>query len=180
MVVAKERAITRWVLTPTAVPGEVTAGWARADGSLGFATVRFHRQGKNWEIDSVLVRRPTAAKLRDVPLAKIMAAANADPEIRAWIEQTPPEDPRSVEIKKQLIRRRKRPRLERPALRRPLPDAFFEQVAACYREAVAAGLPPAKTLAEDADTPQGTVNRWIAEARERGHLPPGEPGKVTT
>jgi hypothetical protein len=23
------------------------------------------------------------------------------------------------------------------------------------------------------------VNRWIGEARRRGHLPPGEPGKVT-
>jgi hypothetical protein len=38
---------------------------------------------------------------------------------------------------------------------------------------------PGKTLAEDTGTPQGTVNRWIAGARVRGYLPPGEPGKVS-
>ena len=52
-------------------------------------------------------------------------------------------------------------------------------MAFAYREAVEAGLPPSKTLAEDADTPPGTVNRWIAQARERGFLPPAERGKVS-
>jgi hypothetical protein len=72
----------------------------------------------------------------------------------------------------------KRPRLERPAARR-LDAAFYERVATAYRAAVRHGLPPAKTLAEDADTPQGTVNRWIAEARHLDYLPKAEPGKVT-
>jgi hypothetical protein len=35
------------------------------------------------------------------------------------------------------------------------------------------------TLAADSDTPPGTVDRWIAEARRRGYLPLGEPGKMS-
>jgi hypothetical protein len=72
-----------------------------------------------------------------------------------------------------------RPKLERPR-RSELDDAFYRRVALAYRRAVAAGLPPSKTLAEDAETPPGTVNRWIAEARKRGHLPKTERGKVST
>ena len=44
-----------------------------------------------------------------------------------------------------------------------------------YREAAARGENPGKTLARDSETPQGTVNRWIAKARKLKYLPPGEP-----
>ncbi len=73
------------------------------------------------------------------------------------------------------------PKLKRPP-RNKLDDDFYRQVATAYRKAVAAGLPPGDTIAKNSDVPKGTVNRWIAEARkpERGFLPPGEPGKVTT
>ena len=70
----------------------------------------------------------------------------------------------------------KRPRLKRPAGRR-LDDNFYIQVADAYRGAVAHGLQPAKTLAEDSETPQGTVNRWIATAREKDLLADAEPGR---
>jgi hypothetical protein len=112
-------------------------------------------------------------------LAIEKAAANADPEIREWMQKTPPEDPQKAELRQRLIARRRRPKLKRPAKRRPLPDQFFEDVAAAYQGAASAGLPPAKTLAEDSDTPQGTVNRWIGEARDRGYLPRGPAGTVT-
>ena len=73
----------------------------------------------------------------------------------------------------------RRPRLKRPKSRRELDDSFYERVGVAYTAAVAHGLPPAKTLAAESDTPPGTVNRWIAEARRRGHLPPAQPGKVS-
>jgi hypothetical protein len=72
----------------------------------------------------------------------------------------------------------RRHRLKRPRGRQ-LDDAFYAQVATAYLGAVAHGLPPAKTIAEDSDTPQGTVNRWIATAREKGMLRETTPGKVS-
>ncbi len=109
---------------------------------------------------------PTNALLRDVPLARIEAAANADERIRRWVAD-------GVRAKAQP-----RQKLKRPASRR-LDEQFYGEVAVAYIDAVVYGLSPAKTLAEDSDTPQGTVNRWIAKARELGHLPPAEPGKVS-
>jgi hypothetical protein len=128
-----------------------------------------------WELGAVLIRRPTTSLLHDVPLARIESAANADPGIRRWLEK-------SHELTAEVLQRRERKRfkLRRPARRR-LDDEFYRDVARAYVEAVAHGLPPAKTLAEDSETPPGTVNRWIAEARkpERQYLPPAEPGKVS-
>jgi hypothetical protein len=69
--------------------------------------------------------------------------------------------------------------LKRPKNRR-LDDDFYRQVAETYRAAVNHGLNPAKTLAEDSDTPQATVNRWIAKARQvEGGLSETSPGKVS-
>ena len=59
-------------------------------------------------------------------------------------------------------------------------DDFYRQVALAYRRAVAGGRNPGKSLADDSGVPHGTVARWIAESRRRGHLPPAEKGKVTT
>jgi hypothetical protein len=60
-------------------------------------------------------------------------------------------------------------RLKRPAGR--LDDQFYRDVSWAYREAIEHGLNPGKTLAEDSGAPQGTVNRWIAKARDLGYLP---------
>jgi hypothetical protein len=155
--------------------GWVAASWYRADGSDGEVFVQFRlATAERWYIARLLLDVPTTAKLRDVPLARIEAAVNADPKLRKWIEAAAPEEI----MKKARHAAAQRPRLERPA-RHHLDDAFYERVAAAYRAAVANGLLPAKTLAADSDTPQGTVNRWIAESRRRGYLAPAEAGKVT-
>jgi hypothetical protein len=175
---AKERAITQLELIRATVigqPGWVAARWRRADGSTDDATVRLrHKTAERLYIAEFLMVAPTAVRLRDVPLARIEQAINADAKIRVWVEQGTDEQT--------LTRARSaaaaRPRLKRPEGRR-LDDGFYQEVAAAYRGAVANGLPPSKTLAEDSDTPAGTVNRWIAAARERGYLPRGEPGRVT-
>jgi hypothetical protein len=108
---------------------------------------------------------PTGELLRDIPLAKIEAAANASEPIRRAVAAG--------------VRAKHPPRtkLERPPARK-LDEQFYGQVAAAYIDAVVYGLPPAKTLAEDSDTPLGTVNRWIARARELGYLQQTTPGKA--
>ena len=175
---ARQRFLTRLDLIPETVAGRdgwVAARWQRSDGSKGDAHAFFLPRGSTgrWYIDTLLVEVPTGELLRDVPLARIETAANSDPEIHAWIEKGA-----SLETVEHARRAAKRTRLARPSTHQ-LDDGFYERVATAYRDAVARGLPPAKTLAEDADTPPSTVNRWIGQARKRGHLPRGEPGKVT-
>lgn len=177
--VTRERTLTKLELDPAYVfgnPGYVHAGWRRSDRSSGSAYVYFRpKAGERWYIAWVLVHEPNTTLMRDVPLARIETAVNADPEMREWIKQSTSEET----LERMERAAAKRLRLKRPA-RRQLDDAFFERVAAAYRGAVANGLSPVKTLAADADTPPGTVSRWIATAREKGYLPEGEQGRVTT
>jgi hypothetical protein len=167
----RQRTLTELELIPTIRHDEhdwVTARWRRADGTEGKVVVQLRRKTEQrWYIAWLLAGQPTGELLRDVPLARIEAAVNADERIRRWVADG--------------VKRKAGPRhkLKRPAAGR-LDDQFYREVAAAYVDAVAHGLPPAKTLAEDSDTPQGTVNRWIAEARspERGLLPKTTPGKA--
>jgi hypothetical protein len=174
----KERSLTKLELVRATVSGRkgwVEASWERADGSTGDAIARFRKKkAERWYIAQLLVTLPTTARLRDVPLARIEDAANADPGIRKWIEDAT--DPET--LKRAHTAAAKRPKLARSKSRR-LDDDFFKLVADAYRGAVANGLQPAKTLADESDSPQGTVNRWIAEARRRGYLPAGQQGRVT-
>jgi hypothetical protein len=178
--VARERTITRLELKPVIVEGAegwVEARWRRSDGSKGYAYADFRRRyADQWGISQLLIDAPTATLLAEVPLARIENAANADAEIRGWIEKGSPAFQRELQGRRGGHRRRMR--LKRPGQRR-LDDGFYRQVANAYADAVRHGLPPAKTLAEDADTPPGTVNRWIATARRRGYLSPAKPGKVS-
>ena len=173
-----ERTLTKLELLP-ARDGKrhwVHARWWRSDDSKGEATVQLRlKTAERWYIARVMVDLPTPKLMRDVPLTRITAAVNADAGLREWIEKDVPQETVKLARRKAA----ERPRLERPVRRRPLEDSFFESVAAAYRGAIKHGLPPAKTMSEDSDTPPGTVNRWIAEARRRGYLPAGEPGRVT-
>jgi hypothetical protein len=172
---AQARAITRLEVHPAEVAGQkqwVSAEWERADGSKGFAVA--HVRWKTAERLKVCQLLIEPAYLRDVPVARIEQACNANPKIREWIDRA---------FGKDLVTRRKidianRPRLKRPKSRR-LDDDFFRAVAEAYRAAVRTGLPPGPTLAADSGTPLSTVHRWIAGARKRKHLPPAERGKAT-
>jgi len=173
----KERALTKLELAPATVSGQrgwVQALWKRRDGSKGDVFAHFRpKSAERWYLATILLDLPTSARLRDLPLARIEQAANADVEISEWIMESS-----DLELDAQGRRIWRRQRLKRPTRRR-LDDAFYARVATAYTGAVAHGLNPAKTLAEDSDTPQGTVNRWIATAREKGMLPTTTPGKVT-
>jgi hypothetical protein len=175
--VTADRAITKIVLIPiTDRAGWVHAEWARKDGSSGQARVYLRlAAAERCAIYSIEVPMPTTALLRDIPLARIEAAANADPLAREWAARALGGE--VPELAKAAAARRVKLRAPKKRL---LDDAHYQLVADAYRGAVANGLSPAKTLADESGVPQGTVNRWIGESRRRGYLPPGEPGRVTT
>jgi hypothetical protein len=56
-------------------------------------------------------------------------------------------------------------------------DEFYRQLAAAYSSATRQSRRPAIDLAEANAVPVRTVHRWIAEARKRGFLPPGQKGR---
>jgi hypothetical protein len=60
---------------------------------------------------------------------------------------------------------------------RPRPDSFYQQVANDYLAAASVSARPAVNLARGADVPVSTVRGWVAEARRRGFLPPGQKGR---
>lgn len=57
------------------------------------------------------------------------------------------------------------------------PEQFAEQVAWHYKMFAAYSSSPTKDLAEHSGVPLSTMRSWIREARLRGKLPPGTPGK---
>ncbi|MFE9481454.1 hypothetical protein ACFYNM_22960 [Streptomyces spororaveus] len=69
-----------------------------------------------------------------------------------------------------------------PALTRPdgrITDEFLRQLADTYRWLVASGdTAPATSIAEETSAPVATVRRWVVNARQRGHLAPGRPGRA--
>jgi hypothetical protein len=169
---ARERALTKLELDPARVAGDrwVRAKWLRADGSGGTVYVELRRKTeRDWYIAQLTVDEPTGELLRDVPLARIRTAANASKRIRRWVQEG---------VRQRALQRERRV-LKRPAGRR-LDADFYAEVALAYIDAVELGLNPAKTLADDADVPQGTVNRWIATARKPPYslLPATTPGRA--
>lgn len=143
---------------------------------------------------------PTAQVLRSIPVGRIEAAANAqltavdDAVVPAAVSHRRPpagHEPRASEegwdtINPSLARARpagaRQPVLELPrppdGTRRRHPDAFYQQVAAAYLGLAQMSSRPAAELAEANGVPPSTAHRWIKEARHRGFLPPGRPGKA--
>lgn len=109
---------------------------------------------------------PIAADvLRAVPIGRIEAAANAQ-----------------LHAGSQPSRRRKAEARVPDALRsnavRGYPDAFYDSIASAYRTLVATSSKPVAELAAANEVPVTTAQRWVKEARRRGLLAPGHPGKA--
>ena len=107
----------------------------------------------------------SAEALRSIPVGRIEAAANA----QLAHDGRPP-------------RRRKTDARVPDALRsnavRGYPDAFYDSIATAYRTLVATSSRPVAELAAANDVPVTTAQRWVKEARRRGLLAPGHPGKA--
>lgn len=71
---------------------------------------------------------------------------------------------------------------EPPPLSKPvgrITDEFLEELARTYNWLVASKhTAPATVIADQTGAPVATVRRWISNARQRGILPPGRPGRA--
>jgi len=105
----------------------------------------------------------SAEHLRSIPLGRIEAAANA------LFHGDPPPVPHTGDAKIA-------PHLRANAVR-GYPESFYDAVAGGYRALVASSSRPIADLAEANEVPLTTAQRWVREARRRGKLPPGRPGK---
>jgi hypothetical protein len=173
----------------TGPEGWLKAFWRREGGQENVAFVQFRppktkRQG--WAIVGIKASKHSepnwlsTALVDDVPRHRIEQAVAASEVFRsgllAKIDEKAPGDLDTAF--RRIYREAPRITLERPPRNKRDAD-FYRRVALAYRQAVAAGLPPLKTMAADSGIPEGTIARWVAEARERQHLPAGEKGKVT-
>jgi hypothetical protein len=175
----------------TGPAGWLRASWRRDRGRVeNVVFVRFQPptgERSTWLIDRVAPSRQSlgrlAALVADAPLYRIEEAVNASDVFRdgllARLHDAEPDDLDAAHM--EVYREMPQPKLKRPS-RSELGDDFYREVATAYRKAVAAGLPPVETMARNSRIPRGTINRWIAEARDprRGFLPPAEPGRVST
>jgi hypothetical protein len=129
---------------------------------------------------------PTSETLLSLPLARIETAANAHGVVAVGLALGHTEEP-PADLPRHFRRSRRHAAaseaagrfvVERPEGRR-LDDGFYVRVAKAYRDAAELGLNPRQELARDSGAAPDTVARWVSEARRRGYLPPGRPGKVT-
>lgn len=150
------------------------------DGRLGVAELR-------------IVGAPTSELLRSIPMGRIEAAANAQlVEVGQATGPAPARRSRRPPSARTLDRGwepaattpHRRPRGSRiPGRLRNTTgggraDEFYAAVACIYRDLAQTSPRPAVELAEANDVPVTTAHRWIKEARRRGFLGPGRPGKA--
>lgn len=143
---------------------------AHDDGRLGLAELR-------------VIGQPTSELLRAIPLGRMEAAANAQlTVVDDHIEPTPPRRrrPPNVTVTTNDLGwdMPVAPPVLRSASTRGRPDAFYREIATRYRVFARTSRRPAIDIAEKYGVPVTTAHRWIREARRRGYLPPGRPGKA--
>jgi hypothetical protein len=124
-------------------------------------------------------------QLRRLSPARIEARLNEQPEkalILERIDQAPgPEEPRGPTKRTPMVRSETSVHVHGEGLvpppGRPRPDSFYQQVAEDYLAAASVSARPSVNLARGAGVPVSTVRGWVAEARRRGFLPPGQKGR---
>jgi len=119
---------------------------------------RFHLDGLRIE------GHVSAELLRSIPVGRIEAAANA----QLHPGTAPGKVKRSVTIPLRL----------RSGGRAGYADSFYDAVAGAYQKLAHTSPRPIGDLAESNRVPLTTAQRWVREARRRGKLPPGRPGKA--
>lgn len=174
-------------------PGHSSAGWVayRTDtpGLYAFARLAKDENGA-LVVRDLLVSADehlSATDLQAVKLGQIERQINALPmSLREAPLSAPQERDEFIEAFRRpaphgMVTKDKRPKQGRPKLSRPSgedPNVFYARVAEAYRSASSETSKPGPLLAEEAGVPVATARRWIAEARRRGHLPPGRKGKA--
>jgi hypothetical protein len=133
---------------------------------------------------------PSADLLRAIPVGRIEAAANAqlsviDDVIVANTLVNPRARPLAppaagIDGWETTDPARAVPRNQGPdgVRSRGRPDVFYREVADVYLDLAQASHRPASDIAAQHGVPVSTAHRWVKEARRRGFLPPGRPGKT--
>lgn len=123
-----------------------------------------------FQVSALLLDGPVSAEvLRAVPVGRIEATANAQLHGSGGESGGP------------ARRRRANTRIAarlRSNAAQGYSEAFYDAVAASYRDLVGTSSRPIVELAEANDVPVTTAQRWVREARRRGKLPPGRSGKA--
>lgn len=152
---------------------------AGAGGRLGLAELR-------------IIGEPTSEVLRAIPVGRIEAAANAQLTV---VDDAVSPMPASPHRRHRPSRGRPGDSLdgwdaptpagpaapgdaERSGRPRGRPDRFYADIADAYRQLAQTSRRPAADLAARHEVPLTTAHRWIKEARRRGFLAPGRPGKA--
>lgn len=132
---------------------------------------------------------PSAELLRAIPVGRIEAAANAQLAVVEAARGTkaivhtrprPLAAPVAEDVGWEMVEpSRAVVRTATSATARPRgrPDLFYRDVADAYLTLAQASARPAGDLADRHGVPVSTAHRWVKEARRRGFLPPGRPGK---
>jgi hypothetical protein len=124
-------------------------------------------------------------QLRRLSPARIEARLN-EPDSKAlileYLDQAPgPKEPRGPVERTPMVRSETSVHVHGEGLvpppGRPRPDSFYQQVASDYLAAASVSARPSVNLARGAGVPVTTVRGWVAEARRRGFLPPGQKGR---
>jgi hypothetical protein len=125
---------------------------------------------------------PTADLLRAIPIGRIEATANAQLAATVEAEHESPINvrPRPVSPPDAGIGGWETTDPSRAVTRSRSTnktDIFYQQVAEVYLELAQGSHRPASDIADSHGVPVTTAHRWVKEARRRGFLPPGRPGK---
>lgn len=120
------------------------------------------------EAELNLMSLPVRVSATDVPTLSAIYAAAGDDVAEPSLAQ--------LRARKPTVK----PAGQRSPLTRPQrdPDRFYPLVALAYSEYAAQTFAPAKAIAIEARVPVTTAQRWIAETRRRGFLPPARKGKA--
>ena len=124
-------------------------------------------------------------QLRRLSPARIEATLNSAPSKALVLERIGkapgPEEPRGPAKPSPMVRGKTGGHMIGEVLvpppGRPRPDSFYQQVASEYLAAASVSARPSVDLAKGAGVPVSTVRGWVAEARRRGILPPGQKGR---
>ena len=141
--------------------------YAWREGGEGVGALRVHaarHEDGRYHLDALeLEGLVSASLLRSIPVGRIEAAVNA----RAGLGDAE-EARHQARIPDHL----------RENAVQGYPDEFYEIVARAYRTLAASSRRPIAELARENEVPSTTAQRWVKEARRRGLLPPGRPGKA--
>ncbi|MGW4423999.1 hypothetical protein [Streptosporangium sp. NPDC004631] len=126
----------------------------------------------------------TGSDLRGLSVGKIEAMVNGRPFLKQHLAAKSADDPHVSALRGGLVEAPERRREgKRSPLALPRPDGvdpedFYKRVAGVYRLATMETARPAVRISEASGVPVATVRRWVNEARRRGFLPKGQPGRA--